>query len=102
MVVFADCERFAKETFGGQLKQRRLGGVIGHRFLFNDPIIAVPRPSGKSRMLPVSMGVDKIHIALGIQSERPKNNCSGYKRFAAQVFFDEVSHLVEVSLFRFR
>ena len=100
MIVFADGERLTEEAFGGEAKQRGLGGVVGHSFLVDEPVAAVPRPARKARMLPVCVGVDEIHITLGIESQRPEDNRSGNQRLAAEVFLDKVSHSIEVGLFR--
>jgi len=100
MVVFADSEGLAEEAFGGKAKQSGLSGVVRHWFLVYKPVSAVPRPAGKAGVLPVCVGIDEIHIALGIKAQWPEDNCAGYQRFAAQVILYKVSHSIEVGLFR--
>ncbi len=51
-------------------------------------------------MLPVGVRVDEVHIGLGIQTQRPEDNCAGDHCLAAEVGFDVLPHPVEISLFR--
>ena len=99
MIVLANSEGLAVQAFGGEAKQRGLDGVVCHWFLVDEPVTAVPGPARKARVLPVCVGVDEVHITLGIEPQRPEDNRTGYERLAAEFILDKVSHIIEVGLF---
>ena len=51
-------------------------------------------------MLPVGVAVDVVHVALGVQAERPEDDRAGDKGAAAEIVSDVGPHAVEVGLLR--
>ena len=98
MIVFGDDEWFAGNSHHRQSRQCTTVGYSGHRDILNHPVLGIPRPMRKMRVLPVGVCIYDIHMGLDGPGAVTVS-CSDHEASCPEFVPYEIHHAGPVTLF---